>query len=77
MINFIDVGANVGYIASYGAALVGNSGEVHAFEPVPRYFERLESVSADHPHFMAIQAACGDTEGKFDRVKSQFSHLCC
>jgi FkbM family methyltransferase len=46
---FVDVGANVGYISAFGLGLVGRAGEVHAFEPVPRYFERLRRVQADNP----------------------------
>ncbi len=38
---FIDVGANVGYLSAVGAALVGRRGQVHSFEPVPAYFEKL------------------------------------
>ena len=38
---FIDVGANIGYISAFAASLVGKSGEVHSFEPVPIYFNRL------------------------------------
>lgn len=38
---FIDVGANIGYLSAVGADLVGPRGQVHSFEPVPAYFERL------------------------------------
>src|SRR5206468_3604081 len=33
---FFDVGANIGVYAGWAARLVGERGEVHAFEPVPR-----------------------------------------
>ena len=39
---FIDVGANIGYLSMVAAATVGNSGEVHAFEPVSTTFDLLE-----------------------------------
>ena len=34
---FVDVGANIGYLSALGMGLVGASGEVHSFEPVPQY----------------------------------------
>ncbi len=37
----IDAGANVGQHTLIAAAQVGRDGEVHAFEPVPRNFQRL------------------------------------
>jgi FkbM family methyltransferase len=38
---FIDGGANEGMFSLLAGQLVGPSGEVHAFEAVPRYLERL------------------------------------
>jgi len=32
---FVDAGANIGYISAVGASLVGPTGHVHSFEPVP------------------------------------------
>ena len=37
----IDIGANVGYFTMLFSDLVGPSGEVHAFEPLPSTFELL------------------------------------
>src|SRR3989338_6892302 len=34
---FMDVGANIGYISAAAAGLVGKTGQVHSFEPVPVY----------------------------------------
>jgi FkbM family methyltransferase len=48
---FIDVGANVGYVSAFGLGLVGKTGQVHAFEPVPRYFDLLRRVEQDNPSF--------------------------
>ncbi len=42
---FLDIGANVGYISAIGAGLVGKSGEVHGFEPVPTYFNYLRETA--------------------------------
>ena len=42
---FIDVGANIGYMSALGAKLVGKSGEVHSFEPVPTYYTFLSKMA--------------------------------
>lgn len=42
---FIDVGANVGYLSAVGAGLVGKTGQVHSFEPVPRYFDYVQRTA--------------------------------
>ena len=42
---FIDVGANVGYISAVAASLVRKKGQVHSFEPVPRYFNKLRGFA--------------------------------
>ena len=38
----VDVGANIGYFTLLAAAKVGETGRVHAFEPVPANFAALE-----------------------------------
>src|SRR5258705_3937434 len=43
---FVDVGANIGYLTAVGASLVGPTGPVHSFQPMPEYFQRLESLRA-------------------------------
>ena len=40
---FLDVGANIGYLSAIAAGLVGVTGQVHCFEPVPDYFRESES----------------------------------
>lgn len=39
---FLDIGANMGLLSLYAARLVGPEGEVHAFEPSPREYARLQ-----------------------------------
>jgi FkbM family methyltransferase len=39
--HFLDVGANIGYFTIFGAARVGFTGRVHAFEPHPRTYDLL------------------------------------
>ncbi|MDO8633268.1 MAG: FkbM family methyltransferase [Candidatus Wildermuthbacteria bacterium] len=61
----IDAGANVGYHTALGAGFVGKSGSVHAFEPVPEYFEKLkELANANRGHRIVLnQCALGETTG--------------
>jgi FkbM family methyltransferase len=62
---FVDVGANIGYLTAVGASLVGPSGQVHSFEPVPEYFRRLEALRALNPGYAihVNQVALGDRRG--------------
>ncbi len=48
---FIDIGANIGYMAAYALGLVGKTGEVHAFEPVPKYFAKLLNIKQFNPSY--------------------------
>lgn len=63
---FVDVGANIGYISSYALGLVGKSGKVYSFEPVPGYFMRLAAVAQDNNEYdLTINnIALGEKEGK-------------
>ncbi len=58
---FIDIGANMGYWSAFSAALVGPEGEVHAFEPVPRFYEQLARLADANPRYRiyANQLALG------------------
>jgi FkbM family methyltransferase len=62
---FLDVGANVGYLSAIAASLVGTTGQVHAFEPVPFYFERLRHLAVLNPDFQVHTNHCavGDVPG--------------
>ena len=48
---FIDVGASIGYLSAVAASLVGESGQVHSFEPSPEDFERLQNLASKNPNF--------------------------
>jgi FkbM family methyltransferase len=68
----LDVGANLGEIALHMAARVGPTGQVHAFEPVPAIFNRLEQhitrnrlENILHPHPLALSDQTGQTEIAF------------
>jgi FkbM family methyltransferase len=62
---FIDVGANIGYVSAFALSLVGKTGEVHSFEPVPRYLKRLQALRDGNPDFQLYvnDFALGAEEG--------------
>jgi len=51
---FIDVGANIGNLTALGAGLVGKGGEVHSFEPIPLYFEKLRELAERNSAYKII-----------------------
>ena len=59
---FVDVGANIGYLSAVAADLVGPTGQVHAFEPVPEYFEKLRRLAALNPQYSIQLNACAAGE---------------
>lgn len=61
---FIDVGANIGYISAFALGIVGKEGEVHSFEPVPKYFKRLCQLLEKNENLYVNQCALGDYEGE-------------
>jgi FkbM family methyltransferase len=64
---FVDIGANCGYWSAYTLSLVRQSGEVHAFEPVPQYFSFVRRLAEFNPGYQVIanQVACGAQPGAF------------
>lgn len=62
---FFDVGANIGYISAVGAGCVGRQGEVHSFEPVPEYFQKLKEMADKNPAYniRVNQCALADKAG--------------
>ncbi|HMG72616.1 MAG TPA: FkbM family methyltransferase [Pyrinomonadaceae bacterium] len=63
---FVDVGANIGYLSACAASFVGHSGEVHAFEPVPEIYQRLNRFAQLNPKskIFTNQLALGEREGE-------------
>jgi len=56
-----DVGANVGFYTRQISELVGDTGSVSAFEPVPACFEAITNLNLPNVH--AFNLALGDSEG--------------
>ena len=62
----LDVGANIGWYTTLCATLVGPTGAVHAFEPLPPTFRQLErnvGLLADSSRVSLNCTALGDTSG--------------
>lgn len=61
----LDVGANIGYLSSVAADGVGPSGQVHAIEPIPLYFRRLQRLASLNPGYRIypLDFAAGSEEG--------------
>ena len=65
----LDIGANIGWYTTLFQKLVGNEGEVHAFEPVQPIFERLKrNVRLNEPpkNVRLNNLALGDIETTVD-----------
>ncbi len=62
---FFDVGANIGYITTVAAGIVGKKGKVYSFEPIPLYFKRLQNVAILNKEYNInnYNFALGDTIG--------------
>ncbi|MBN1384714.1 MAG: FkbM family methyltransferase [Elusimicrobia bacterium] len=62
---FIDVGANIGYISAVALGIVGETGCVHSFEPVPEYYGKLNDIALANKEYkiMTNQYALSDRKG--------------
>jgi FkbM family methyltransferase len=62
---FVDVGANIGVYATWGAKIVGRTGAVLALEPVPQTRWWLERICTQNglDHVEVIPFAAGEEEG--------------
>lgn len=61
---FIDVGANVGFYTLLASALVGDTGQVHSFEPTPSTFAVLKENRGERTNIHLNQLALGEQEGE-------------
>ena len=60
----LDLGANIGYFSVIAAALVKESGQVHAFEPMPQNLTYLRRNLAPFRWAMAQPYAVGNVTGE-------------
>jgi FkbM family methyltransferase len=56
----IDAGANIGIYSQFLSRCVGPTGVVHAFEPSPENFKRLQSAARNLSNVRLSQAALGE-----------------
>jgi FkbM family methyltransferase len=61
-----DIGAQFGFFTLLGAAVVGESGQVHAFEPTPSTFQMLERNTRDLPNVRRNNCAVSDRDGELE-----------
>lgn len=63
---FVDIGANIGYETLWGSHLVGESGHVYSFEPLPNLAAQIrESLAYNHiTNVTVFQKAAGDARAK-------------
>ncbi len=61
---FIDVGASIGYFSAVAAGYVGESGQVHSFEPAQEYYQKIDALSKMNSQYniVANQLALGEKE---------------
>jgi FkbM family methyltransferase len=60
----VDAGANIGIYSRFLSRCVGATGVVHAFEPSPENFKRLQSAVRKLANVRLSQAAVGECSGK-------------
>lgn len=59
----VDAGANIGIYSRFLSRCVGPNGMIHAFEPSPKNFKRLEAATRPLPNVRLLQVAVGEYSG--------------
>jgi FkbM family methyltransferase len=59
----VDIGANIGVYTRFLSALASSTGQVHAFEPAPSNYKRLEENAEHFANVSLNQAAVGGRSG--------------
>lgn len=67
----LDIGANIGFYSVMLSKLVGNAGEVHAFEPAPRNFEFLVKNTAHLSNVVGHKLAVAGETGRIKLYLSE------
>jgi FkbM family methyltransferase len=60
----VDIGANVGWYTSLLCHSIGQTGQVHAFEPNPFLVRLLGSLSQEYPNLTVHAVALGDKDAE-------------
>src|SRR5882762_11244569 len=60
----VDAGATIGVYSQFLSRCVGPTGVVHAFEPSPENFKRLQSATRNLVNIRLSQAAVGECSGR-------------
>jgi FkbM family methyltransferase len=60
---FIDVGANIGFFTLLASNLVGGSGKIYSFEPIPSTFEYLKTNVSDKNNIVVYQIGIHNKTG--------------
>src|SRR5712692_4978047 len=60
---FVDIGAHFGYYSILASRLVGPTGTVYSFEPIPGTYAVLQANLASRPGTIAVNAAVGGEHG--------------
>ena len=68
-----DVGANVGFFTLIGGRVVGPSGHVYAFEPVPENADRIRGNARlnGFAHVSVVEKAVSDQEGEGELILTE------
>ncbi len=75
---FVDVGANIGYFTKLASRLVGTTGRVFAFEPMPAALRLLRMNTSQLPNVTVLPLALSDMKGTatfYVRKKGDMSSL--
>jgi FkbM family methyltransferase len=62
-VSFFDIGAHIGYYTMLASWLVGETGQVHAFEPTPSTFELLRANTQGKDNVKLNQVALSSASG--------------
>jgi FkbM family methyltransferase len=71
----LDIGANIGFYSEILSAIVGDDGEVHAFEPDPINVKHLRASCADKRNIVINNTAVGNHVGELTLFTSRLGNV--